>query len=266
MKLVFETRFSYIGHSGWKSEASKDPDLLFADDRMAYRFDLFSKITLPSLAEQTDEDFDLLILTSKFMPQKHKEELRRLCHRFLGEDRVQILEFGAFKAGRLFRNHVRDTYAQHPWVAQVVLDDDDAVSADFVEVCKAEARKLAASEYEEDDSRFLSFARGFSLQVENGVLQNLSPKHSPYINLGLTLVAPPTTSKNPFLVSHLAVGERHPGYVVNTIRPFYLRTVHDFNDSRTPHKTAWISPEEIVEAQRYFPFLKNHFNTLPIAA
>lgn len=266
MKLVFETRFSYVGQSGWKSEASQNPELLFAPDRMEARFNLFSKITLPSLAAQTDDDFELLILTSKLMPKVYKIKLASLCNAHLGHDRVRILDYGPFKAGRVFRNFVRDTYGEHPHVAQVVLDDDDAVSADFVEICKAEARKLAASDYEEDYGRFLSFSRGYSLLVQDGQLQKLSPKHSPYLNLGLTLVAPPNTMKNPFLVSHLAIGERHPGYVVNTLRPFYLRTVHDHNDSRTPHKTDWLSDDEVLDAQQYFPLLADHFTSLKPAA
>ncbi len=263
MKLLFEIRFSYLGKSGWKSEASKDPALLFAPDRMAYRFELFKKITLPSLADQTDDDFDVLILISDIMPQDQKDELLSLCHSFLGPERTKILEYGPFKAGRLFRNYIRDSYAAHPYVAQVVLDDDDAVSADFVEICKIEAAKLAATDYDADQGRFLSFMRGYSLLVQDGELKNLSPKNSPYVNLGLTLVAPPDTSKNPFLVSHLAIADRHPGTIVSTLRPFYLRTVHEFNDSRTPHKKQWLSEEQIAEIEHYFPFLIDHFGEIP---
>ncbi|MEM9584129.1 MAG: glycosyltransferase [Pseudomonadota bacterium] len=263
MKLLFEIRFSYLGKSGWKSDASKDAGLLFAKERMDYRFDLFKKITLPSIADQTDDDFDVLILISDIMPQDQKDELLSLCHAFIGPERTKILEHGAFKAGRLFRNYVRNNYASHPYVAQVVLDDDDAVSADFVEICKTEAAKLAATDYDADDGRFLSFMRGYSLLVQDGALKNLSPKNSPFVNLGLTLVAPPNTSKNPFLVSHLAIADRHPGNIVNTLRPFYLRTVHDFNDSRTPHKKQWLSEEQIAEIEHYFPFLIDHFGEIP---
>jgi len=263
VKLVFEIRFSYLVHSGWKSDASRDPALLFAPERMQYRFELFSKITLPCLMDQTDPDFDVLILISDQMPRDQKAELIELCHATIGAERTKILELGPFKAGKAFRNYVRDTYRDEPYVTQVVLDDDDAVSFDFVEICKIEAEKMATTNYDDDDGQFLSFPRGFSLLVEDGKLLRLSPKHSPFVNLGMALVAPPNTLKNPFLVAHRFVGSRHPGVLVNTLRPFYLRTVHDFNDSRTPHKTEWLSPEEVAEAVPYFPFLQAHFEDLP---
>lgn len=264
MKLIFEVRFSYLGKSGWQSDTSKDAGLLYAEDRMAYRFDLFRKITLPSIADQTDEDFDVAILISDIMPDAQKQELRRLCYETIGEARTKIIDAPAgFKAGRLFRNYIQANYADEPMLCQVVLDDDDALCVDFVEICKLEAEKLAQCDYDSDDGRFLSFARGLSLRVEDGVLQDLSPKHSPYVNLGLALVAPPMSEKNPFLTKHLAIGQNHPGHVVNTLRPFYLRTVHDFNDSRTPHKTEWLSPEQIREIVHYFPFQMEHFGALP---
>lgn len=267
MELLYQTRFSYFGLSGWKSEASTSPELLFEPERMARRFELFEKITLPSLLSQTDPDFKLVLLTSASMPDGYANRLRQLTHDMLGENRVKILARAKRYAGRVFRSDTQDSYPADKKVCQVVLDDDDAVSNDFTEICKLEARRALETDYDNDPSSFISFSRGANLLVEEGQLKNLSNKYTPMVNLGLALASRADCEKHPYLTKHLAIGENHPSTVINTMRPFYLRTVHDYNDSRTPHKDNWMSPEEIAEVAQYFPFLHTHLDIeIPIAA
>lgn len=64
MDIVFETRFSFFGQSGWRSDHAADPDLLFADDRLEQRLRYFEQITLESLKGQTDGNFRHLVLSS----------------------------------------------------------------------------------------------------------------------------------------------------------------------------------------------------------
>ncbi len=259
MELLYETRFSFVGKSGWQSEASQNPELLFAADRMERRFELFEKITLACLADQSDKDFKLVLLTAMMMPDAYAKRLEEMCFDVLGKDRTIILARPPRMAGRVFREYVQNSYAPETLISQVVLDDDDAVSFDFTEICKDEAYRALASDHDNDPNWFLSFARGKSLKVEDGKLVSLSDKHSPLVNLGLTLASRADSIKHPFLTKHLAIAHHHQSLVINTQRPFYLRTVHDFNDSRTPHKTNWLSDEEIAEVARYFPFLRDHF-------
>ena len=51
--IVIVTRFSFLGESGWKSDASRSAEMLFEADRLNRRLELFCTITLPSLAAQT---------------------------------------------------------------------------------------------------------------------------------------------------------------------------------------------------------------------
>ena len=261
MQLLYQTRFSYVGLSGWQSEESKDPQLLFAPERMERRFELFEKITLPSLVDQTDPDFKLVLLTSFMMPEEYAILLREMTHDILGEDRVKILMKAKRMAGRVFRADTQESYPPEQRVCQVVLDDDDAVAQDFTEVCRAEACRALEVDYDDDPSRFVSFARGANLLVEDGQLTRLSDKHTPMVNLGLALASRADTDKHPYLTKHLAIGRNHPSVVINSIRPFYLRTVHDQNDSRTPHKQNWMEPDEIAAVVAHFPFLRGHFST-----
>ncbi len=259
MDLFYQTRFSYVGQSGWKSDASKNAELLFSPRRMRRRFELFEKITLASLAKQTDPHFSLVLLTALSMPENYAKMLKQMCFDILGSGRVTILARPPRIAGKVFRSHTQTSCMPDQKICQVVLDDDDAVSQDFTEICKDESRRALLSDYDDDPSRFVSFVGGKSLYVEDGKLTNLSDKHSPLINLGLTLASRADTEKHPFLTSHLAIAHRHPSLVINTNRPFYLRTVHDYNDSRSPHKTDWLTPDEIADVAEYFPFLKKHF-------
>ena len=67
-KILICTRFSFFGRSGWKSEFSADPEMLFEQGRLEQRFWLFENITLPSLVSQTDKDFHYFVLSSCLMP------------------------------------------------------------------------------------------------------------------------------------------------------------------------------------------------------
>ncbi|MCY4180883.1 MAG: glycosyltransferase [Litoreibacter sp.] len=260
MHLLYQTRFSYLGQSGWQSEASKDETLLFAPERMQRRFELFEKITLASLKAQSDPEFKLILLTSSRMPDQDATLLAELTQDMLGGDRVEILSRAPRMAGRVFRGHVQDRYAAEEQLCQVVLDDDDALSLDFTEVCRREAIRALETDYDGDPSRFLSFARGANMLLEEGQPIRLSDKYTPMVNLGLALASRADTEKHPYLTHHLAIGQNHPSVIINTLRPFYLRTIHDQNDSRTPHKTNWMGPEEVAQVLDYFPFMRPYFD------
>jgi hypothetical protein len=84
--LVVITRFSYLGRSGWKSDASRDASLLFDPERLRLRIELFRTITLPSLVAQTDRDFSHVILTSTKLPGWAMAELKAACATAYGKD------------------------------------------------------------------------------------------------------------------------------------------------------------------------------------
>lgn len=254
MQVIFETRFSYFGSSGWRSPASGDPEILFDPERLERRFALFERITLPSLAAQTDPGFRHVVLTSGLMPLPFRRRLVELTRDTLGSDRATVLAKRPRSAGRIFQQHIAQEFAAEGRVAQVVLDDDDAVSADFVGICRAEALAPPSAP---EAAIFLSFPEGCSLVFAEDGRVWLSRRHTPFTNLGLTLVAPPATRLHPFMTSHRMIGERHPSRLIERGRPFYLRSVHDDNDSRAMHDKTPIEGAELGQVLRYFPFLAN---------
>lgn len=265
MKVIYETRFSYFGRSGWQSPASTDPALLFAPERLDARFELFEEIALQSLVDQEDDAFDLLVLSSELMPEPYQKRLTELCADSLGA-RATVLFKPPKVAGKVIHWNVRDTYAEEPHIAQVVLDDDDAVSCDFTAAVKYEARCLLDNPHSADDAAFLSFSRGLSLGIEDGAPAWMTWRNVPYTNQGLTFVSPPRHNKNPFNVPHLKVGQKFPTRVINTPRPYYIRAVHELNDSRANVRDERYSPEEIAEQIRWFPLLRQWFSEKPSRA
>lgn len=261
MSIVFETRFSFFGQSGWKSDHAADPKLLFDTDRLAQRMTYFEQITLTSLTGQTDPGFRHVILSSTLMPKAWQTRLRDLVLDTLGENRARVLFRPEGSAGQIFKGTIAKSFGDKT-VTQVVLDDDDAVSVDFVAALKGYANIALRDPLNPKPYTFVSFPRGYTLGIEDGTIRWLSPRYVPYTNLGLALVAPGTTRRNPFLTSHKKIGERHPSFMVTHLRPFYLRAVHGLNDSRALKNDAVLSDDQIVESFRYFPWLANHFPDL----
>lgn len=84
MKAMFLMRYSYFGISDWRSNASKDASKLLSDARLEKRFSLFEKLPLAALRDQTDPDFDLIVLGSEAMADKHKKRLTEAAKDVLG--------------------------------------------------------------------------------------------------------------------------------------------------------------------------------------
>lgn len=261
MDVVFETRFSFFGQSGWKSAAAADPNLLFDPPRMDERLKLFERITLPSLQAQEDEDFTHMVLSSTLMPNEYKIKLRELVKDMLGDKRSRVMFRPKGSAGQMLRAAVQKGFGQKR-VAQVVLDDDDAVSKDFTAELRRHAKlaqQSAKGQGHREDYAYLSFPRGFTLGIEDGRPGWLERRFVPYTNLALTLVGPASTRRNPYMVSHLKVGMRHPSMMVTHLRPYYLRSVHEHNDSRARVQKNGLKPGDIDQARDFFPFLKDYF-------
>jgi Putative rhamnosyl transferase len=261
--LVVVTRFSFLGKSGWKSDASRDAALLFSADRLRLRLDLFRWITLPSLASQTRQDFTHVILTSKRLPDWAMTELRQACVAVYGQDdRFTILAEPPGPAAIALRRHLSASFPG-PLVAQTVLDDDDGLASDFVADVRSHLAELDATEAgaARKPPVFLSFAGGYGFEiglVENGSIDARLYQHSyPYINCGLTIVAAPEAAKNILGIKHQKDPPANGAVLVRGKRMF-LRSVHGMNDSRVARTDRWKPVEPWRQAgniRERFPWL-----------
>lgn len=257
LQMIFQTRYSYLGASGWQSEPSKQKELLLDPARLAKRFALFEKMNLASLRDQTDRDFKLLLLTSAELPEDHLRLVTEACHDMIGADRTIILQRGPAAAGRMLMKYVRNNMNTSEHAAQIVLDDDDAVSFDFVARCRAEAEFAITQFTPEQPCCYLSFATGLTglFHQDGGV--DLIPREMPFTNLGLALVGPTSIRKNPFMLAHKKVARRHAVRVFHEQRPFFIRAIHDTNDSRGHRGDILLEAEGVQNAMAWFPLLKD---------
>ena len=255
--VVIVTRFSFFGKSGWKSDASRDRALLFQPERLQHRLRLFSQITLPSLAAQSRQDFHHFILTSRDLPEPTAAVLAETCARSHGDaGRYSIVAARPMPARAALRRFLDRRYPGQV-VAQVALDDDDGLAADFVHDLR---RQFALIEEETPDisqklPHFVSYSRGFGLMLRDAAegAPALFRIRYPYINLGLTMIAG-DHAKNILAIQHKKAPRRFGARLIGDT-PMYVRGIHDFNDSRVEQSERWVPADESDELGKRFPFV-----------
>ena len=74
--IVGHIRFSYYGRTDTRlrpDESGESITQLYDETRMARRFYLFEKLTIPSLLAQSDKRFSLVVMSSDLMPRVYKD-------------------------------------------------------------------------------------------------------------------------------------------------------------------------------------------------
>lgn len=263
MHMIYEMRYSFFGRSGWQSDASADKALLFDDARLDGRHYFLEKIALRSLADQSDPDFGLIVLSSSDLPQHHKTRLEQVCGDMLG-DRAHVIYRDPDSAGTAFQRYRKQSFTQDPWTCQIVLDDDDAVSADFTQKLRAEAMAAKRLRPDGEEYCFISHARGISAVFRDGKM-SLRHRINAATNLGLAVVAPTMSRRQPFGIAHKKILERRPVRVLYTREPNYIRAVHDTNDSRAQYSDELVRADQMERMHKAFPLLKDLIAEWPIA-
>ena len=146
--LVIFIRFSFIGRGDWlrwrnTDRGSRDPAQVGADlfdpKRLARRFASFETLTLPSLMAQTDRDFRCVILTSPQMPPADLARLRALIEPLPG---AELLMSEAATVEDALSPLVTALQQEHGHLVQIRLDDDDALSVNFIARLRQSALRM----------------------------------------------------------------------------------------------------------------------------
>ncbi len=256
MHITYLMRYSFVGRSDWRSEASQDAALLLNSERLEKRFGLFQKVALQSLADQQDKDFALVILAADAMPAEHRKRVEELAKDTLGTDRAHVLFRPPGRASDEFTKYRQRTFSDYAYTAQVILDDDDAVAMDFTDRMRLESRAAISVFQAKQDYTLISHARGLNLRfLPDGVLE-VGKRNMPAAAQGLAVVAPSASVRSPFNLAHKKILDRRPVRVVHGPRPMYIRTVHDTNDSRARVNSNLVSAEMLPAlAANHFPLL-----------
>ncbi len=134
MQVIGLCRFSYPAIGGFQVDHdSIEARIAFLYDaaRLEERFRLFEAVALPCLREQTDPDFQLIIVIGDSLPARHQDRLRDLV-----ADLPQVqIQAHPPRQQRPIMKEILNAARQRPEepCIQFRYDDDDAVSVDFVE-------------------------------------------------------------------------------------------------------------------------------------
>ena len=220
-------RFSFYGITDTRMKPDSDGTALarlYDETRMARRFFLFENITLPSLVNQTDRDFRTVIMSSKAMPDHYKERLTALSTRLPGA----VVEFSERERGdRAFQKFMVEAsgYKGRGQSVHFRLDDDDAVSVNYVSRLREISRILSPSTHITFPTGIILFPASPTEPVGTSMVQQRF-----LTAIGLATVNGGGFQKNPFQMMHGNVWTRWPVVSVPGFSA-YIRVQHFDNDT-----------------------------------
>jgi hypothetical protein len=246
LKMVGLVRFSVLTPTYYSERFSSLEETakhLFSADRMALRFSVFEKLCLPSLLQQSDGAFDLVVLTATSMPKAYLKRLRDLL---APHPNLHCRPVGTRNHYRLLRQGY-ETVPQEGESHRILfrLDDDDAVDLDFVRRTKALAAGLLPLQGPEK-AFVIAHNRGFYLQATPEGPEVFDAIEQAPLSAGTALVTPVGNRANPYRFNHRKLA-RHYNLYSDMQVPAYIRTIHSDNKSE-PAQTGIsrrMEPDEI---------------------
>ena len=256
MQVIGLCRFSYPAEGGFQVDFSTMEEklaYLYAPARMEERFRTFETLTLPPLRAQTDPNFDFIVLIGDSLPLAHRERLEGLLADI---PQAKLFVFPPKPHRDIMKriiNKVR-VFDGMPCL-QFRMDDDDAVSIDFVERLRDVADRLAPLA-EGRNLIAIDFNRGFLAEAHAGGL-DVAETQTPYTTAALALYVSPESRQTIMNFAHNKLPQAMMT-VTFTDEDMLVRGYNSYNDSRQgPH----VSQPKLVtldaEGEAYF---KARFN------
>lgn len=223
MNIYGVCRFSFFGRTDTGSSVGTEEDahrLLWNEQRMAVRFHLFENLLLPSIWNQDDNNFKLIVLTSKDMPDPYQERLDRAV---ANVPTITVLRVATRDIGHALKPMMLEaSNDRRDRAAYFRVDDDDALATCYI-------RKLRAIVEGLPNNTMISFPTGVM-----GFTDGDTARHREYsktaIAIGLAVVKPPEATRNLFQIQHLRHFQKSPHYSDPTF-PAYHYTRHSTNNT-----------------------------------
>ncbi len=224
---------------------------LFDEARLERRFRLFEAICLPSLIGQTDKDFTVIFLVAKDLPKPWRKRLDKLLAPLPFVQVVERPPMNHYPAIREAFDEVASTGFTHRTTFR--LDDDDAVSLDYIAMLRRLAAKLHPIP-EQDEPIGIAFNKGLYLTYsKQGTEYHKASERTP-LSIGTALLAPVDFSKNIYAYNHRALGQYHDTWMDQS-EFVYLRSLHRDNKSN-PHFSG---SRDLLEDKRAASILRQKF-------
>ena len=232
VQVIGVCRWSYPSDSaGFRlapADLSKARERLYAPSRLEHRLFLLEHVVLPALSQQTDDDFTFILLIGEELPTPYRRRIERLVLP------IRQIKCVAVEEGLSQMDVVRELVAEakdpsRPVSAQFRLDDDDAISVDFVAQLReryADIRSL----YVRHDLFALDFTRGFIMRMSSAEGVSFQPVIARWWAPGTAIFMDQKRSDCFLDFHHLKLWHSMPTLMLGE-KPMFIRGVHDSNDS-----------------------------------
>lgn len=179
--LLIICRFSIlVNHNCWKLNGTLDEkkDKLFNTNRLESKFWSFENIMLPSLLNQTNTKFTLLIFSSIYLPDSYKEKLNNIIKDKQIKIKLFYISENIYDMIRIIKSHFDIDSIN----ATMRLDDDDAINPNFI--------SLVYDKYliKDNINKAISFPNGIQIMYNNSQLF-VKPHSENNIAIGLTFIS-----------------------------------------------------------------------------
>ena len=230
MQVIGICRFSYPAYGGFQVEHETMEErisYLYGRDRLEERFRLFETIALPCLKQQTDPDFELIIVIGTSLAKQHIDRLEDLISDL---PQARLVAEPPRRQREVMKELLQNarTNPGEPCF-QFRHDDDDAISVDFVEKLRQAAT---------DCKGLLKRHRAVTFDYHNGYVAEVG-KHGvsatslfrPYYVASLGMHIAGGARQTIMNFAHGKINRFMPT-VTFSDPPMFVRTHSRFNDSR----------------------------------
>ncbi|WP_347137656.1 glycosyltransferase [Paracoccus sp. SSK6] len=229
VKILGVCRFSMLGRGDWKAYRNQPDEALeaiylnqaqalFAPERLQARLDTFEHLTLRSLANQSDADFRLLVVSSDRMPAEYRARLEAICH---GVEQVVLRFLPPVHISDAIHQVAAEIDLPLPGTVQFRLDDDDCVSRDYIR----RLRRHAASMWR--NAHFAVSFPSIFYCITDGPTEGIYNWYSPFFSAGAAIRH---SSRTIFDYGHYAI----PTRLVAVTDPHFPNIVTHRGDNDTP--------------------------------
>lgn len=252
--------FSMLGRGDWKAYRNQPDDALeaiyqsqaqdlFTPERIEARLATFEHLTLRSLANQTDADFKLLVISSDRMPPVYRQRLEDICR---SVEQVVLRFLPPIHVSEAIQQVAAEIGLPLADTMQFRLDDDDCVAKDYIRRLRRHAVCMWRNGH-----FAVSFPSIFYC-VTDGPTGGIYNWISPFFSAGACIRH---STRTIFDYGHYAI----PTRLVAVTDPHFPNIVTHRGDNDTPRHAPEIlrkrgmrlaSPDEVRRAiERHFDYL-----------
>lgn len=253
MQAIGLCRFSYPALGGFQVEHETIEDriaFLYAENRLEERFQLMETVALPCLREQTDQNFEMIIVIGDTMPKHHVDRLHDITADI---PQISIVAHEP-KPHRPLMKELINGARKDPKAPclQFRHDDDDAISVDFFERFREAVNAVPG--LLENRSVAFDWNRGHIAEMSGEGIAATDTIRNLYVaSLGMYVRGGcPLTIMN---FRHGIMNQFMPT-VSFTDTPMWVRTHNGYNDSRQkkvkPVPVEPLTPEQEAEFKARF--------------